>query len=70
MSTERDGPESDDTNDDPSMYTNDDALWTLSLKAEIAGIANTYTNVLRLKERVQVMEEQLNLKYAALDSWK
>ena len=40
------------------------------LKGEIASIANTYTNVLRLKERVLVMEEQLNLKYAALDCWK
>jgi hypothetical protein len=40
------------------------------LKTQIAGIANTYTNVLRLKERVLVMEEQLNLKYAALDCWK
>lgn len=37
---------------------------------EVAGIANTYTNVLRLKERVQVLQEQLNLKYAALDCWK
>jgi hypothetical protein len=40
------------------------------LKTQIAGIANTYTNVLRLKERVGVMEEQLNMKYAALDCWK
>lgn len=38
--------------------------------SEVAGIANTYTNVLRLKERVQVLQEQLNLKYAALDCWK
>lgn len=37
---------------------------------EVAGIANTYTNVLRLKERVQILQEQLNLKYAALDCWK
>lgn len=40
------------------------------LTTEVAGIANTYTNVLRLKERVQVLQEQLNLKYAALDCWK
>jgi hypothetical protein len=40
------------------------------LKTQIAGIANSYTNVLRLKEKVGVMEEQLNMKYAALDSWK
>lgn len=37
---------------------------------EVAGIANTYTNVLRLRERVQVLQEQLNLKYAALDCFK
>lgn len=40
------------------------------VKSEVAGLANTYTNVLRLKERVQVLQEQLNLKYAALDCWK
>lgn len=40
------------------------------LTTEVAGIANTYTNVLRLRERVQVLQEQLNLKYAALDCWK
>jgi hypothetical protein len=40
------------------------------LKTQVAGIANSYTNVLRLKERVSVMEEQLNMKYAALDCWK
>ncbi|HTG44947.1 MAG TPA: hypothetical protein VK633_10490, partial [Verrucomicrobiae bacterium] len=40
------------------------------LKTQFAGISNNYTNVLRLKERVQVLQEQLNLKYAALDCWK
>jgi hypothetical protein len=40
------------------------------LTGEVAGIANTYTNVLRLRERVQVLQEQLNLKYAALDCFK
>ena len=40
------------------------------LTTEVAGLANTYTNVLRLKERVEVLQEQLNLKYAALDCWK
>ena len=38
--------------------------------AQVAGLANTYTNVLRLKERVGILQEQLNLKYAALDCWK
>ena len=41
-----------------------------SLKTQIAGIANNYTNVLKLKERVGVMEEQLTMKYAALDCCK
>ena len=40
------------------------------VRTEVAGLANTYTNVLRLKERTQVLQEQLNLKYAALDCWK
>jgi hypothetical protein len=40
------------------------------LKAQVAGISNTYTNVLQLKERVEVLQEQLNLQYAALDSLK
>ncbi len=41
-----------------------------SLKTQVAGVANTYTNVLKLKEKVGVMEEQLTMKYAALDCWK
>jgi hypothetical protein len=40
------------------------------LQAQVASIANSYTNVLQLKERVQVLQEQLNLKYAALDCSK
>jgi hypothetical protein len=40
------------------------------VRSEVAGLGNTYTNVLRLKERTQVLQEQLNLKYAALDCWK
>jgi hypothetical protein len=51
------------------------ALQVLSYKTtrvhnEVAGLSTTYTNVLRLKERVQVLQEQLNLKYAALDCFK
>jgi hypothetical protein len=41
-----------------------------SLASEVKGISNTYTNVLKLKERVEVLQDQLNLKYAALDSLK
>jgi hypothetical protein len=40
------------------------------VQARVADIAGTYTNVLQLKERVQVLQEQLSLKYAALDCWK
>jgi len=40
------------------------------VQAEASGLATTYTNVLQLKERVQVLQEQLNLKYAALDCLK
>lgn len=40
------------------------------VEAKVAAISGTYTNVLQLKERVQVLQEQLNLKYAALDCWK
>ncbi|MGZ8939622.1 MAG: hypothetical protein ACXW32_10470, partial [Limisphaerales bacterium] len=40
------------------------------ITGEVAGLANSYTNVLRLKERTQILQEQLNLKYAALDCWK
>jgi hypothetical protein len=40
------------------------------VESQVASIANTYTNVLQLKERVEVLQEQLNLKYAALDCWK
>ena len=40
------------------------------VKSEVAGLATTYTNVLRLKEQVQVLQEQQNLKFAALDCWK
>jgi hypothetical protein len=41
-----------------------------TVQKSIAGISQSYTNTLRLQERVQVLEDQLNLKYAALDCWK
>jgi len=40
------------------------------IKGQVAALATTYTNVLRLRERAEVLQEQLNLKYAALDCWK
>ena len=43
---------------------------THNVDSRIASIAQTYTNSLRLKERVQILQDQQNLKYAALDCWK
>jgi hypothetical protein len=40
------------------------------VKNELTTVANTYTNTLRMKERVQVLQDQLALKTAALDCWK
>jgi hypothetical protein len=40
------------------------------VRKEVAGISQTYTNTLRLREQVQVMQDQANLKYAALDCLK
>ncbi len=37
---------------------------------QIAALSGTYTNALQLKARGQILAEQANLKYAALDSWK
>ncbi len=42
----------------------------LGAERQIAGIAQTYTNTLRMKERVQILQDQQSLKYAALDCWK
>jgi hypothetical protein len=41
-----------------------------NVDSRVASIAQTYTNTLRLKERVQVLQDQQALKYAALDCWK
>jgi hypothetical protein len=40
------------------------------VQAQVISLGPTYTNVLQLKERAQVLQEQLNLKYAALDAFK
>ncbi|MEW6158687.1 MAG: hypothetical protein AB1813_14780 [Verrucomicrobiota bacterium] len=37
---------------------------------QVKGVAGSYTNALQLKARIEVLQEQLNLKYAALDCWK
>lgn len=38
--------------------------------SEVAKLTAAYNDALQLKARVQVFQDQLNLKYAALDSWK
>jgi hypothetical protein len=43
---------------------------TIGVQRQVAGIAQTYTNTLRMKERVQILQDQQALKYAALDCWK
>jgi hypothetical protein len=40
------------------------------VQAQVASLRDSYTNAVRLKERIDVLENQLNLKYAALDSWQ
>ncbi len=39
-------------------------------KVNLKGLALQYTNAIALKEQVDVLEEQVNLRFAALDSWK
>ncbi|MBI3880162.1 MAG: hypothetical protein HY301_08870 [Verrucomicrobia bacterium] len=40
------------------------------VEAKMAALSGSYTNAVQLKAKVQVLQEQLNLKYAALDAWK
>ena len=40
------------------------------VERKVTLLANSYTNALQLKERVQVLDDQLSLKYAALDCWR
>lgn len=40
------------------------------VEEQVGFLAEPYTNVLQLREQVEVLQDQLNLKYAALDSWK
>ncbi|MFM7103161.1 MAG: hypothetical protein ACKO3N_18590 [Verrucomicrobiota bacterium] len=40
------------------------------LRVEVRGMGQNYTNTLALRAQVQVLEEQVNLRYAALDCWK
>lgn len=40
------------------------------LAGKVAALSGSYTNALQLKERIRILEDQTNLKYAALDCWK
>lgn len=42
----------------------------VSVQRQITSIAQSYTNTLKLRERVQILQDQQTLKFAALDCWK
>ena len=51
------------------------ATWVLSLQTkkveqQVAGISESYTNLMELQARYNVLKERDQLKYAALDCWK
>jgi hypothetical protein len=47
------------------------AKWQFStVQDEVASLGLTYTNTIKLKEHVRVLQDQLNLQFAALDSYK
>jgi hypothetical protein len=41
-----------------------------TVQDQIVAIGSNYTNTMQLKERVRVLQDQLDLQYAALDCWK
>lgn len=43
---------------------------TGKVEGQVAALAGAYTNALQLKERVRILQEQVNLKFAALDCLK
>jgi len=40
------------------------------VETQVAALSGDYTNALQLKERVRILQEQVNLKFAALDCLK
>jgi hypothetical protein len=47
------------------------AKWRYTtVQDQVAAIGSTYTNTVQLKERVRVLQDQLDLQYAALDTYK
>jgi len=43
---------------------------TGKVERQVAGLSGSYTNVLQLKARYEVLKERQDLKYAALDCWQ
>jgi len=43
---------------------------TGKVQDQVAALSGAYTNALQLKERVRILQEQVNLKFAALDCLK
>lgn len=43
---------------------------TSRIENQVAAISNDYTNAVKLRERIDVLQNQLHLKYAALDCFK
>jgi hypothetical protein len=43
---------------------------TAKVEKQVADLSGSYTNVLQLKARYEVLKERQDLKYAALDCWK
>ena len=46
------------------------AYQTAKVEQQVAALGGSYTNVLQLKARYEVLKERQDLKYAALDCWK
>jgi hypothetical protein len=46
------------------------AYQTGKVERQVAALGGSYTNVLQLKARYEVLKERQDLKYAALDCWK
>jgi len=41
-----------------------------NVQTQVKGLSGSYTNAIRNKERIQIIKERQELKYAALDCWK
>lgn len=47
------------------------ARWKLeSLRDDVAQLSGSYTNALKTKEHVRILQDQVDLQYAALECWK